>query len=147
MTKEELYDKLYGMKEISEKEYEKVAESFPRQRGNVRIDNRTMLNALLYINENGCKWRALPEKYGKWYTIHQRIRRWAESGVLAGIFESLQKQLLLDIEIEVVALDSTCVKVHPDGTGALKKTVNRILVKQKADGTPRFTWLPPMIKR
>ena len=135
------------MKEISEKEFEKVAVYFPKQRGNVSIDNRKMLNALLYMDENGCKWRALPEKYGKWHTVHQRIRRWAENGALAIIFEALQKKLLIDIEIEVVALDSTCVKVHPDGTGALKKTANRILVRQRADGTPRFTWLPPMIKQ
>jgi len=134
------------MKEISEEEFKKIEGHFPRQRGNVSIENRRMLNALLYMDENGCKWRALPEKYGNWSTVHKRISRWAENGVLAGVFEALQKELLLDIRIEAVALDNTCIKVHPDGTGALKKTANKISVRQRADGTPRFTWLPPMIK-
>jgi len=134
------------MKEISEKDFKTIAGHFPRQRGNVSIDNRKMINALLYIDENGCKWRSLPEKFGNWSTIHKRISRWAESGVLAKIFKALQQHQFLDIEIEVVALDSTCIKVHPDGTGALKKTASKISVRRKADGTPRFMWLPPMIK-
>ncbi len=35
-----------------------------KQNGNVVIDHFTFLQALQYIAENGCKWRALPkEKY------------------------------------------------------------------------------------
>ncbi|MBQ9371405.1 MAG: transposase, partial [Thermoguttaceae bacterium] len=44
-------------------------------RGNVRVDNLTFLNALLYAIENGCKWRALPKEFGKWSTIYKRFRR------------------------------------------------------------------------
>lgn len=134
------------MKEISEKEYERIKRHFPVQRGNVSIGNRELINALLYIDENGCKWRALPEKYGKWSTIHKRISRWAESGALARVFEALRAESILEIDIEYVAMDSTCIKVHPDAAGALKKTVSKASVKQRADGTQKFMWLPPMIK-
>ncbi|MBQ2175118.1 MAG: transposase, partial [Alphaproteobacteria bacterium] len=34
------------------------------------ISNYQFLCALLYMIENGCKWRALPKKYGKWHTIY-----------------------------------------------------------------------------
>ena len=35
----------------------RIAPSLPRQRGNVRISNLQVLNALLYVAEHGCKWR------------------------------------------------------------------------------------------
>ena len=91
------------------------------QRGNVKIDNRRLLNALLYIAENGCKWRRLPKEYGNWHTIYTRLRRWAGQGVLERIFEALQRQRLIAIRIECLGLDSTSIKVHPDAMGALKK--------------------------
>jgi hypothetical protein len=42
--------------------------------------------------------------------------------VLDKMFEALQREQVVRIKIEAVSLDSTSVKVHPDGTGALKKT-------------------------
>ena len=53
------------MKEITEEQYAKIHPHLPVQRGNVRIPNIVFINALLYIAENGCKWRALPEHFGK----------------------------------------------------------------------------------
>ena len=59
---------------ITKEQYARIEKYFPVQRGNVKIDNYTFINAILYIAENGCKWRALPEKYGKWNSIYQRFR-------------------------------------------------------------------------
>jgi predicted HNH restriction endonuclease len=39
----------------------------------------------------------------------------------------------------------TVVKVHPDGTGALKKTDRKPSASVAADGAPRFIWLPRML--
>lgn len=119
----------------------------PVQRGNVKIDNRRLLNALLYIVENGCKWRRLPKEYGHWHTVYMRLRRWADQGVLDRVFEALQRQRLIEIRIECLGLDSTSIKVHPDAMGALKKEVRRRSASPEADGTPRFIWLPRMIER
>ena len=54
---------------ITNKQFEKISAYLPIQRGNVSVDNITLVNAILYIAENGYKWRALPSSYGKWYTI------------------------------------------------------------------------------
>jgi transposase len=132
--------------EITEEQYKRLKPYLPVQRGNVKIDNLVLINAILYITENGCKWRGLPDKYGKWYSIYKRVNRWAKSGVLERIFLGLQKEQIASINVEILALDSTCFKVHPDGTGALKKTENKVLVKQKEDVTPSFMWFPQMIK-
>lgn len=48
-----------------------------------------------------------------------------------------------NIQVDHVSLDSTAVKVHPDGTGALKKTVLNLSASLEAAGPPKFTWLRP----
>jgi hypothetical protein len=47
--------------------------------------------------------------------------RWAKAGVLDKLFEKMQEEQIVRIKIEAVSMDRTIVKVHPDGTGALKK--------------------------
>ena len=96
----------------------------PVQRGNVTLSNIDVLNAVLYVAEHGCKWRGLPARFGNWHTVYTRMSRWAKKGVLGKVFDELQKQQIVRIDLEAVSIDSTSIKVHPDGTGALKKTVD-----------------------
>ena len=132
------------MMSLTQEQYEVIRPLLPVQRGNVRIANLDVLNAVLYVAENGCKWRGLPERFGNWHTIYTRLRRWAAAGVLDRVFQTLQEHHLIRIRVECVGLDSTSVKVHPDGTGALKKTARRPSASRVAAGTPRFIWLPRM---
>lgn len=108
--------------ELTEEQYARIKDSLPVQRGNVRLANLQVLNAILYVAEHGCKWRGLPKRFGRWHTVYTRMNRWAKAGVLEGVFEKLQLDRIVRIRIEALSLDSTSVKVHPDGTGALKKT-------------------------
>ena len=119
----------------------------PKQRGNVAIDNLTVLNAILYVAVNGCTWRGLPTKYGRWHTVYTRMSRWAKAGVLDRVFEELQVLNILRVKIEVVSIDSTSIKVHPDGTGALKKGGLKPSAAAAAGSTPRFIWLPRVSSR
>lgn len=133
--------------EISQSQYEKIAVCLPLQRGNVSVSNLQVLNAVLYVAEHGCKWRGLPKRFGNWHTIYTRMSRWSRNGVLDRVFTMLQREQIVRIKIEAVSLDSTSVKVHPDGTGALKKTAHRALASPEGDGQPRFIWLPQMLER
>ena len=133
--------------EITEEQYERIKDSLPLQRGNVSLSNLQVLNAILYVTEQGCKWRGLPKRFGRWHTIYTRMNRWAKNGVLDRVFEQLQSEQIVRIKIEALSLDSTLVKVHPDGTGALKKTDHKPSANRAADGTPRFIWLPRMLAR
>ena len=107
--------------EITPEQFEKIKDSLPIQRGNVRLPNLQVVNAILFIAEQGCKWRGLPERFGKWHSVYTRLNRWSKNGVLERVFEKLQQEQIVRIRIEAFSLDSTSVKVHPDGTGALKK--------------------------
>ena len=133
--------------EITEAQYARIARYLPVQRGNVRISNVQVLNAILYVAEHGCKWRGLPRRFGRWHTVYTRMNRWSKNGVLDRVFEHLQREQIVRIKLEAVSLDSTSVKVHPDGTGALKKTDHRPSASPVAAGPPRFIWLPRMLAR
>lgn len=130
--------------QLDQKQYERIAHCFPKARGTLRYSNLQVLNAILYIAENGAKWRRLPASYGNWHTIYTRMRGWAKAGVLARVFESLQQEQIIELKIQAGSLDSTSVKVHPDGTGALKKTGRNQLDAPEEDSRPRFIWLPVM---
>ena len=133
--------------EITEAQYRRIEECLPRQRGNVSLSNLQVINAILYVAEHGCKWRGLPKRFGNWHTVYTRMNRWAKSGVLDTIFAKLQSEQIVRIKVEGFTLDSTSVKVHPDGTGALKKTDRRPSASPVEDGPPRFIWLPRMLGR
>ena len=68
--------------EITEAQYERIKDALPVQRGNVRLNNLQVLNAVLYVAEQGCKWRGLPKRFGRWHTIYMRMNRWSKNGVL-----------------------------------------------------------------
>src|ERR1700689_4604445 len=107
--------------EITEEQYARIKDSLPVQRGNVRLTNLQVLNAILYVAEQGCKWRGLPKRFGRWHTIYMRMNRWAKNGVMDRVFEQLQLEKIVHKKIEAFSIDPTSVKVHRDGAGALKK--------------------------
>ena len=107
--------------ELNQAQYERIAHCFPKPRGTVRYSHLEVINAILYIAENGAKWRKLPASLGHWHTVYTRMRAWTKNGVLARVFAALQQEQMIHFKIEVGSLDSTSIKVHPDGTGALKK--------------------------
>jgi len=128
--------------EITEAQFQQIEHCLPRQHGSVSLSNLQVLNAILYVAEHGCKWRGLPRRFGRWHTIYTRMNRWSRNGVLDRVFTELQRAQIVRIKIEAVSLDSTMVKVHPDGTGALEKTDLKPSENPEANGPPRFIWLP-----
>ena len=118
---------------INQEQYDKIKHLLPIQHGNVSIDNITFINALLYICENGCKWRRLPKEFGNWHVIYKRFRYWLEKGYIERLFTELCVQSISQAEILAFLLDSMTAPVHPDACGALKK--------RKAVNRPLKRWL------
>jgi len=63
------------------------------------------------------------------------------------VFAKFHQEQILRLKIESFSLDSTSVKVHPGGTGALQKTDRNPSESRAADGTPKFIWLRRMLAR
>jgi transposase len=106
---------------ISSAQFERISGLFPVQRGNVKTDNHAFIEAILYMTENGCKWRALPREFGKWQTIYKKFSRWAKNGVMQKIFAALQAEAIIAINVEILALDSTVLQSPPQRSWRFKK--------------------------
>ena len=132
---------------ITREQYLKIKKYLPKQRGNVSMSNINLINAILYVAENGCKWRALPKEYGNWHTIYVRLNRWSKNKVLERLFIGLQKERIINVKMEALSIDSTTVKVHPNGTGALKKAEDKTSEGQEDDLQQRYMWLPLLTER
>lgn len=107
--------------ELTDEEWEQIKDLFPKEnaikRGQPLKDNRTMLNAMVWIIRSGAAWRDLPERYGPWETVYSRFRRWIEDGILDNIFRILS----LEAELGELSVDASIVQAHQHSAGAPKK--------------------------
>ena len=127
---------------ITKKQFEKIEHLMPEQRKKSTISNYDFVYAMLYIIENGCKWRALPKEFGDWHTIYVRFNRWSKKSTIDRIFDELQNKNIIDIRTEIVCVDSTTVKVHPDAAGARKSCGEQSIGHSKGGLQQKFIWLP-----
>jgi transposase len=114
--------------ELTGKQYRRIAGLLPVQRGNVTIENRVLLNALIYRRENGCTWRTLPERFGDWHAVYVRLDRRPQNGAPERAYAALTAEG--PAGGQVYPLDSTAVKARPDARGG-KKTVRRAVGKAR----------------
>jgi transposase len=128
--------------EVTREQFARVEGLLPVQRGNVKIDNYTFVNAVVWMVRTGCPWRDLPKEFGNWYSVYQRFSRWVRSGVIERLFTALQQERIIAVSVDVLSLDSTSVKVHPAGHGARKKGGPSASGRPEEDGTPKFMWYP-----
>ena len=108
--------------EISDEKWEKIKDKLPCQPGyqGKSADNRLFVNAVMFVAKCGIPWRDLPERFGNWNTIYVRFRRWAKAGVWQKVFTSMA-----DKDVATLLIDSTAIRVHQHGAGALKKQGRR----------------------
>ena len=77
--------------ELTEGQFKAIEPHLPTQRGNVKIDNRSVINALLHLMYEGCTWRRLLSQFGAWHTIYTRWLCWSRKGVCRKVFRALQE--------------------------------------------------------
>jgi len=112
--------------ELSEVQWQRI-EGFLLGRkehvGRTAADNRLFVNAVLWVLRSGARWSDLPERYGKYKSVHKRFMRWAETGVWERIFRELVK----DSKNLYLMIDSTLVRAHQQAaTGPKKKAQTRL---------------------
>ena len=54
----------------------------PSPMGRPRADPRRCLEGMIYRARTGCQWNHLPKEFGSDSTVHRRVRRWEDKGVL-----------------------------------------------------------------
>ncbi len=97
--------------ELSDRQWDRVRELLPGKIGDPGRsgrDNRQFVNGVLWVLRSGAHWHDLPERYGKWKSVHTRFSRWAKAGVWERVFEALTR----DRDNQYLMLDSTLVRAH-----------------------------------
>ncbi len=97
--------------ELSEGQWARIAPLLPGKvsdPGRTAADNRLFVNGVLWVLRSGAHWPDLPERYGKWKTVHTRFSRWARKGIWEKVFDDLIK----DRDNKYLMLDTTLVRVH-----------------------------------
>lgn len=97
--------------ELNEAQWRRIAPLLPGKAGDPGrsgVDNRLFVNGVLWVLRSGAHWHDLPERYGKWKTLHKRFSRWSRAKVWERVFDDLTK----DRDNHYLMLDSTLVRVH-----------------------------------
>jgi len=97
--------------ELSQAQWERIAPLLPGKLGDpgrTAADNRLFVNGVLWVLRSGAHWCDLPERYGRWKTLHKRFSRWSKAGVWDRIFADLIK----DRDNQYLMIDSTLVRAH-----------------------------------
>jgi putative transposase len=113
--------------ELTDDEFALLQPFLPPERsgkaGKPYLPHRLVLNGIFWILRSGAPWRDLPERYGAWKTVYDRLRRWSRSGLFQRILDALQAQARQagKIDFDFSAVDGSTVRAHRCAAGAQKK--------------------------
>ena len=74
--------------DVTDSQWAVIAPLFKGMR-EYKYSKRELLNAVLYLVDNGCKWRALPHEFPAWQTVYSFFRRAKETGLWDKILQRL----------------------------------------------------------
>ena len=97
--------------ELTDAQWQRIEALLPGKVGDPGrsgVDNRLFVNGVLWVLRSGAHWHDLPERYGKWKSVHTRFARWAK----AGVWERVFKVLTADRRNQYLMLDTTLVRAH-----------------------------------
>lgn len=98
--------------ELTDHEWSVIEPLLPTNtRGIARVDDRRVINGILWRFRTGSPWADIPERYGPYSTCYNHFVRWRKSGVWDTLLHSVSKSY----DGDIVMIDSSCVRVHQHG--------------------------------
>jgi putative transposase len=100
---------------------------------------RTMIDAMFYVADNGCKWRALPADFPPWKTVYGMFARWKKDGVLADITDRLRGRVrqAAGRDAEPSAGIADAQSVHESAEGVVPAATSGFDHHKKVNGRKR----------
>lgn len=81
-----------------------------------------MIDAIAWKFQTSSQGVHLPEKYGNWRGVNNRLRMWAVDGTGERVFTALMAPADADEDLNwAVSVDSTIVRAHQHASGARKR--------------------------
>ena len=130
--------KTYNRFDIDDKTWEKIVSHLMGQcwqHGGIAKNDRSFINAVIWILRTRAIWRDLPPDYGKRVTVYQRFIRWQRNGIWKKLFEIFKGNK----KFELLMINSTYVKYHQHLCGARRG--NQAISKTKGELILKYTWL------
>jgi transposase len=85
------------------------------------VDRRGVVDGIFFVAATGCQWRALPDCYPHWNTVHRFHLEWSKSGLWEEIAKRLAEAVRLsegrDAEPSAGAVDARTVRGAATVTG------------------------------
>ena len=76
--------------DLSDFEWSVIEPLLPNKpRGVPRVDDRRVLNGIMWVLRSGAPWRDLPERYGPYTTCYNRFNRWREKGIWDRLMDAI----------------------------------------------------------
>jgi transposase len=95
------------------------------------VDEREVVNGILYLLSTGCQWRALPKDLPPRSTVPESLGRWSWDGTLERIHHALyvqcREQAGRDASPTAAIIDSQSVKsAEKGGPGSTRRAMMRV---------------------
>ena len=77
--------------ELTDEQWKRIEPLLPPhgRMGRPRVDDRKVVEGILYVLRTGCRWEDMPREYGAYVTAWRRLRRWEDEGVWERIWQAL----------------------------------------------------------
>ena len=85
-----------------------------KPRGVPRVDDRRVLNGIMWVLRSSTPWRDLLERYGPYTTCYNRFNRWRKKGIWDRLMDAIVEAYDGDIQM----IDSSSVRVHQHAAGS-----------------------------
>lgn len=82
--------------DLTDAEWEWIRPYIPLHppRGNLPwISKREIVNAIFYVNQQGCTWRGMPHDFPAWQTVYGYYRQWRRVGVWQEVNDALRREV------------------------------------------------------
>lgn len=86
------------------------------------MEDRRVINGMVYKIRTGISWRDLPERYGPWKTVYTRFRRYALDGIFTRALQQVRARADAVGDINwLVQIDSALVHAHQHAAATGRK--------------------------
>ena len=100
--------------EMKDSQWNQIKQHLPKPSptGRPRANDRTAINAIMFVLITGCRWIDLPSKYGSKSTAHRRFQDLQKKGVWKKILRCAIKSAHRQskINLQKISIDSSSIR-------------------------------------